>query len=200
LALIEAPETIERLVMLDPGNAYGHYLRASLLRALGEPDKAIASLEYALSPNPNYFAAHAELGRIKIDAGRAHESIGHIQEALELPPDTNMHVMYFFAGFAALHISDDRAAVRWLLKARQTNPAFNLSSLYLAVAYVGIGEEENAQANLAEYLKVRPTFSIAGWKKWVPTRNPVVAKQRERMSDAWRRLGVPEDEPPVAHR
>jgi len=37
-----------------------------------------------------------------------------------------MHVMYFFAGFAALHISDDQAAVRWLLKARQTNPAFNL--------------------------------------------------------------------------
>ena len=50
-ALIEAEEAIERLVKLDPGNAAGHYLRASLLRALGLPDKAIASLHYALSLN-----------------------------------------------------------------------------------------------------------------------------------------------------
>ena len=72
-ALSEADEAIERLVKLDPGNAVGHYLRALLLRALGLPDRAIASLQYALSLNPNFFAAHAELGRVKIDAGRAHE-------------------------------------------------------------------------------------------------------------------------------
>ena len=180
--MIEAEETIERLVKLDPGNASGHYLRASLLRALGEPDKAIASLEYALSLNPNYFAAHAELGRVKIDAGRAHESIGHVQEAIELnPPEANMHLLYFWVGFAALHISDDQAAVQWLLKARQANPAFNLSPLYLAAAYLGIGEEGQARASLGEFLKVAPTFSIAAWKKWVPTPNPVVAKQRERI-------------------
>jgi DNA-binding winged helix-turn-helix (wHTH) protein/tetratricopeptide (TPR) repeat protein/TolB-like protein len=200
-ALIEAEEAIERLVKLDPGNAVGHYLRASLLRALGLPDKAIASLHYALSLNPNYFAAHAELGRIKIDAGRAHESIAHIREALELnPPEANMHVLYFWMGFAALHIADDEAAAQWLLKARQTNPAFPLSPLYLAPAYLGIGDEEQARATMAEYLKGAPKFSIAEWKRWVPTPNPIVARQRERIMNAWRRLGVAEGEADQASR
>lgn len=200
-ALIEAQEAVERLVKLDPRNASAHHLRAMLLRALGEPDRAIASLEYALSLNPNYFPAHAEFGRVKIDAGLAHEAIRHIQEAIELgPPEANMHVLYFWIGFAALHISDDQAAVQWLLQARQANPAFNLSPLYLAAAYFGIGKEEQARASLAEFLKVAPTFSIAAWKRWVPTPNPTVAKQRERFLDAWRRLGVPEDEAAVASR
>ena len=193
-ALIEADETIERLIKLDPRNASGHYLRASLLRALGEVDKAIGSLEYALSLNPNYFPAHAELGRIKIDAGRAHETASHIQEALQLnSPEPNIHVLYFWAGLAALHIADDQAAVQWLLKARQANPTFHLSAGLLAVAYLGIGEEGQARASLAEYHKAAPNFSIAAWKRSMPTRNPILAKQRERIIDAWRRLGVPED-------
>lgn len=194
-ALIEADEAIERLVKLDPGSAPGHYLRASLLRAHGSPDKAIASLHYALSLNPKYFAAHAELGRVKIDAGLAHESIAHIREALELiPPEANMHVLYFWMGLAALHVADDEAAVQWLLKARQTNPAFGLSALYLAPAYLGIGDEERARASIAEFLKGAPKFSIAEWRRWVPPPYPIVVRQRERILDAWRRLGIPEGE------
>jgi adenylate cyclase len=201
-ALLEAEETIERLVKLDPGSASGHYLRASLLRALGDVDKGIASAEHALSLNPNYFAAHGELGRLKIEAGRAHEAIGHIQDAIELnPPEPNVHVLYFWAGFAALHVSDDQTAVQWLLKARQANPALPMSRLYLAAAYLGIGEEERARASLAEFLKVTPGFSLAGWKRSFPAAaNATVVKQRERIRDAWRRLGVPEDEISAANR
>jgi DNA-binding winged helix-turn-helix (wHTH) protein/tetratricopeptide (TPR) repeat protein/TolB-like protein len=200
--LTEAGDAIERLVKLDPRNAAGHYLRASLSRALGEVEKAIASLEYALSLNPNYYSAHAELGRIKIEAGRAQETIGHIQQALQLsPPEPNIHVWYYWAGMAALYISDDRAAVSWLLKARQANPSFRLSARLLAVAYLGIGEEEAARASLAEYLKEMPNFSIEAWNRFAPpTRSRVVVKQRERIMDAWRRLGVPEDDTPVASR
>jgi tetratricopeptide (TPR) repeat protein len=194
-ALIEADVAIERLVMLDPGNASGHFLRASLLRALGDIDKAIASAQHALCLNPNYYAAHAELGRLKIEAGEAHEAMSHIQEAIELiPPEPNVHVLYFWAGLVALHVSDDRAAVLWLLKARQTNPAFSPSPLYLAAAYLGIGEEERARASLAEFLKITPGFSLATWRQWFPVPNATVAKQRQRIRDAWHRLGVPDDE------
>jgi DNA-binding winged helix-turn-helix (wHTH) protein/tetratricopeptide (TPR) repeat protein len=199
-ALVEAGDAIERLVQLDAGNAAGHYLRASLLRARGEPDRAIASLQHALSLNPNYYPAHAELGRIKIDAGRAHEAIGHIQEALELnPPEPNIHVLYFWAGMAAVHTADYPVAVQWLLKARQANPAFRFSDQWLAVAYLGAGDEGQARAGMAEYLKAAPKFSIATWKRTMATRNPIVAKQRERIVDALRRLGAPEGEGTVAN-
>jgi DNA-binding winged helix-turn-helix (wHTH) protein/tetratricopeptide (TPR) repeat protein len=200
-ALIEAEETIERLVKLDPGHASGHYLRASLLRALGQPDKGIASLEHALSLNPNYVAAHAELGRSKIDAGRAHEAIGHIEEAIRLsPPEPNIHLLYFWAGLAALHIADDQSAVQWLLKARQANPSFLPSALHLPVAYLGVGEEEKARAAMVEFLSARPGFRIAASSRWVPSPTATVTKQRKRIVDALRRLGVQEDETAVAYQ
>lgn len=194
-ALTEVDEAIERLVKLDPGNAAGHYLRASLLRARGMPDRAIASLEYAVSLNPSYSPALVELGRVKIDAGRANEAIGHLKEALELgPAEANTHVLYFMLGFAAVHTSDDRAALPWLLKARQINPGFSLAVLYLSVAYLGVGDEEQARASMADYLAKVPDFSIAGWKRWTPSPSPVVVAQRERIFDAWRHLGIPEDD------
>ena len=102
---------------------------------------------------------------------------------------------------AAIYNSDDRAAVPWLLKARQANPSFRLSAQLLAVAYLGIGDEQAARASLAEYLKESPNFSINAWKRFMPpTHNSIVVKQRERIIDAWRRLGVPEDDAPLASR
>ena len=68
------------------------------------------------------------------------------------------------------------------------------------MAYLGIEEEAAARTSLAEFLKETPKFSIAAWKRLHPTRNPVVAKQRERIFNAWRRLGVPEDETAVGNR
>ena len=168
-----------------------------MARALGEIDKAIASLEFALSLNPNSYAALAELGIAKVDAGRAHEAVGHIEEALELtPPEPNIQMLYFYAAYAALHISDDVAAVKWFLKARQANPSYPNTALWLAAAYLGTGEELAARASLAEYLKEKPRFSIDGFKRFVPMTNPIAAKQRERIMDAWRRLGIPESPPP----
>ena len=200
-ALVEADEAIERLIKLDPENAVGHYLRASLLRARGSPDRAIASLTYSLSLNPTFFATHAELGRIKIDAGRAHESIAHILKALELtPPETNIHVLYFWMGLAALHTADDEAAVQWFLKALQINPRFAPSHLHLAAAYLGVEEEAKAQASMAEFRKAAPNLSIAALQRWVPNLTEVAAQQRKRMLDAWRRLGIPENQTTAADR
>jgi TolA-binding protein len=127
--------------------------------------------------------------------------MAHIEEAIRLsPPEPNIHVHYFWAGLAALHIADDRAALQWLLKSRQANPSFTLSALMLAVAYLGMGNEERARATLAEFRKSVPEFTIASWTRWRPTQNATVAKQRERIRDAWRRLDVPDDEPAMSNR
>lgn len=192
-ALRDASDAIDRSLRLDPRNAMGHVVRGTIFRALGEPDKAIASLEYALSLNPNLYAVHSELAATKVAVGRAHESVRHIEEALALaPPEPNVQILYFYAGSAALHAADDSAAVRWFLKARQANPAYTNVALWLAAAYLGVGDEQAARASLAEYLREKPGFNIEGFKRFVLSPNPVVAKQRERIMDAWRRLGVPE--------
>jgi tetratricopeptide (TPR) repeat protein len=53
-ALREASDAIDRSLRLDARDAAGHVVRGTISRALGEADKAIASLEYALTLNPNF--------------------------------------------------------------------------------------------------------------------------------------------------
>ena len=192
-ALDRAEAALARLINLDSQYVPAHSLRGTLLRARGDVDHAIAAFEHALILNPNYIFAHAELGRTKIEAGRAGEAFTDIEEAIRLSPtDPFIHVWYFWAGMAALHVADDKTAVLWLLKARQANRAYSHSAQLLAIAYFGLGEKEKAQAVMGEYLKANPGFSLATWRRSFPARNPVVSEQRKRIEDALRHLGVAE--------
>jgi hypothetical protein len=108
------------------------------------------------------------------------------------PTDPNIWVRYHWAGLAAVHLEDYQTAVIWLLKARQANRNYAITMQWLAVAYLGVGNEEKARTTIGEYLKVSPGFSIASWKHFMSSRNPIVIEQRKRIEDALRRLGVPE--------
>jgi tetratricopeptide (TPR) repeat protein len=92
-ALQRAENTIERLVKLAPRDVVSRYLRGSLLRSRRHPDSAIAAFAYALVFNSTYALAIAEIGRAKIDAGRARETIDHIESAIQLnPTDPHLHI------------------------------------------------------------------------------------------------------------
>ena len=190
--LDEAEAAIERIVKHDPRNVAVHALRGSLSRERGEIDHAIAAFELALSINANDHWVLAELGRTEIDAGRSKEAMIHLEEAIRLSPtDPLIYLRYFWAGMAAVHLSDDLAAVKWLLKARQANRYYPHSSMWLAVAYQRMGEDEKANAMMAEYRKTALSFTIAGWKRHFATKDGIVAEQRERIERDLRRL-VPE--------
>ena len=198
-ALNQAEAAIERMIKLDHRNIGAHWLRGFLLRERGDVDHAIAALEHALSLNPNYVLALAELGRTKIDAGRASEGLKDIEETIRRnPTDPSINIRYFWAGMAAVHLGDDRAAVTWLLKARQANRSYAPTKPWLAVAYLGAGDGERARAMIAEYLAVSPGFSIAAWNRIMASRNPIVIEQRKRIENAFRRLGIPEGKSPEA--
>ena len=60
--------------------------------------------------------------------------------------------------------------------------------MWLAVAYQRLGDEEKANAMIAEYRKAVLTFTIAGWTKIFATNNVIVAEQRKSIETALRRL------------
>lgn len=192
-AIAEANSAIDRLLVRDPRNPATHFLRGNVFRARKEVAEAIAAYEYTLSLNPNHQGAHAALGRMMIEVGEAKLGIARIELAIRLhPSDPWIHSAYYWAGMAALHAGEDRAAVDWLLKARLANPQYPYAMLWLAMAYCAVGDMEKARANLAEYSANGSGVSLNSFRRSLATSNPVVAEQRERLAGLLRKLGVAE--------
>jgi DNA-binding winged helix-turn-helix (wHTH) protein len=192
--LEQAEGAIERAIALEPANARAYYYRGILWRARRDPARAIAAVQQALALDPTYVWARAELGRAKIDAGRSEEAIQDIETALRLSPgEPRKHVWHFWAGLAALHAGKDEAAMGWLLKARAAGHRRpRLIFPALAVAYAGIGREDEARAVMAEYLAQVPQATVSSLMDGLAHPGAAVATQRERITVLVRRLGVPE--------
>jgi DNA-binding winged helix-turn-helix (wHTH) protein/Tfp pilus assembly protein PilF len=188
----QAEAAIDRAIRLDARHARAYHLLGLLLRARGEPERAIAALERALALDPGSAWAHALMGRSKIDVGRAEEAIADIRTAIRLSPnDPRLFNLYYWIGMAAVHAGKSETALEWLLKWREPNQLFDrLASPWLAVTYADLGEEQKARAHLARV----PNFTMAAFGSAFPAGNPVVARQRERIAAVLRRLGVPEGE------
>jgi TolB-like protein/Flp pilus assembly protein TadD len=191
--LDQVEAAIERVIAQEPRDPEAYRLRGSLYRARGDNDQAIKALERAVDLYANFAAAHAELGRVKIEVGRASETVAHVTTAVRLgPTDPSLHIWCFWAGQAALHAGDDNMALNWLLRARQANSEYANSLAWLAVAYLALGREDEARAALAEFLIKEPGFTVDGWNRAHPRRNPELTVQRNRIESLLRRLGAPE--------
>jgi len=192
-SLSRAEQAIEHAIKLAPGNAAAYERRAVLLRTRGDPHGGIAASQHALTLNPNLPNAHAELGRNKIDVGLAREAIAHLEEAIRLAPAHNsVYLWWWWAGQAALHMGEYEEAVRWLEKARQGNPANTGPLPWLAVAYAGLGRENDGRALLAEYAAKTPAFTVSNWIAGRAPRNAVVATQFAPIAQTMRRLDAGE--------
>jgi Flp pilus assembly protein TadD len=164
-----------------------------VLRARGDPVGAIAADQHALTFNPNLANAHGTLGLSKLQAGVAHESRAHIEEALRLRPGHRWQALWsFWAGQAAVHTGDYEAAVAWLRKAAHGKVTQQAVKPWLAVAHAGLGREEEGRALIAEYISEGQQLTIAGWRQRNPRGSGVLAEQRERIEGLLLRLGVPE--------
>jgi DNA-binding winged helix-turn-helix (wHTH) protein/TolB-like protein/thioredoxin-like negative regulator of GroEL len=196
LWLKEAREAIDRVIARHR-RSYGAYrLRGSLHRALGEWEKSAKAFEQALEINADFAEAHAELGRVMIELGSVEKAIERIDEAIRLSPTNSAALSWWqlWAGLAMLHAANYESALDRLLRAEQANPANEDLPPWLALAYAGVGRRDKARALMGVYLRTKPDFTLAGWKRDHWNDNTVVAAQRERMAGMLRELGVPDGE------
>jgi tetratricopeptide (TPR) repeat protein len=146
--LDKAQAAIERAIQLAPREAMGYHHLGVVLRARGDPVGAIAAVQHALTFNPNLANAHGTLGLSKLQAGLAHESRAHIEEALRLRPGHRWQALWsFWAGQAAVHTGDYEAAVAWLQKAAHGKVTRQAVKPWLAVAHAGLGREKEGRAD-----------------------------------------------------
>ena len=84
-------------------------------------------------------------------------------------------------------------AITWGEKAVRQEPNSLLARVWMAVIYVLSEREEEAQAEAAEVLRIKPKFSVKKYEKRASFRKKA---DNERFIDALRKAGLP-DKPPL---
>jgi adenylate cyclase len=153
-------------------------------------DEAIENGEKAVRINPNDPTMLVVLAGIMHFSGRFDESIALVKNGMRLCPYypafylRPLSMSYFLAGRY-----EEALAAAELMLARAQKDEFSplLAHLYLAEAYVGLGQDHKARAQAEEVLKMNPNFSLADARKTMFYKDPTHV---ERHIDALRKAGL----------
>ncbi len=156
--------------------------------------EGIAEFKRALALDPNYAHAHAMIGIAKILDGRAEETESHVLEALRFSPrDLLAFVWFEFIALAKLLLGSDEDAVAWYRRSIEINRSYPNAHLWLASALELLGRHDEARAEVQAGLALDPKFTIRRVRVAAQSDNPVFLEQRERMIEAMRKAGAPEE-------
>jgi TolB-like protein/class 3 adenylate cyclase len=191
LAAVEAALT--KALSLAPNNSSAHYWMGFLLINTNRGSEGIAECERALALNPNMAAAHARIGFAKIVYGRAEETEGHVRDALRLSPrDTSAYVWIAFIAYAKLFPGTDEEAVAWYHRSLDVNRNYAIAHFYLAATLALLGRLDEGRAEAQAGITLDPKFTIQRLRAGALSDNPIYLKQRERIIEGLRNVGIPE--------
>jgi tetratricopeptide (TPR) repeat protein len=160
-----------------------------VLVALRHHDRGIAELERAIEINPNYSTAWGSLGNTLCYAGRSAEGIVNNQIAIRSDP-LNPSIFFRYAGLAlGLYLTDDyKGAAEWAKKSVQRNRKWYLGHVYFIAALAQLGQINEAQVALQEYLDLFPRASISELRR-LPFK---IVGDLEHIIAGLRKAGLPE--------
>jgi adenylate cyclase len=172
------PQTLERAfvlaqkaVALDDSLPRAHEALSYAYLYKKQHEQAIAAAQRVIALAPNDAAGPAWLGLILNFAGRPEEAIGSVEKAMRLNPHYRFTYLSWL-GMAYLLTGRYEEAIAVLQSATIRNPNFLPPHLHLAVSYSEVGRAEEARAEVAELLRISPTFSLAGLRRVMPFKDP----------------------------
>jgi adenylate cyclase len=163
-SLEAAQELAKKALTLDVSSSEAYVALSGIHLRKREIKEAIALREKAVALNPNSARTTALLAVAINLGGRHEEAIELFKKAIRLnplPPNWYLH----YLGAAYRSSGDYEKAIEAFRKVINRDPDFWLSHLGLAKTYCLLGREEEAQASVAELLRIRPKFSLAKVKQ-----------------------------------
>ena len=183
----QAFELAQKVLDRGDSDAGAHFLIGYAYSRKGQFDKAISELEIARDLFPNNAEINAGLGLILNAAGKPEEAINVLKNAMRLnpiPPGWYLSRL----GDAYRLTGRYEKAVNEYKKAIQLQPNDMFSHLNLALCYVKLGREEDANAEAAEVLRINPKFSAESYAKHIPLKGEASKKI---LIDGMRKAGLP---------
>ena len=181
-------------VSLAPDYALAHLVLGVVHMITNHAAEGIAECEQALVLDRNLADAHACIGWAKVLLGRSAETEAHTNEALRLSPRD----IYAFRwingiGIAKSQMGSDAEAAAWLRRSIEANPNQSMSYFLLAATLARLGDMNEARATVQAGLVRSTGFTIRRFRANPLSDNPTYLAWRERMYEAMRLAGVPEE-------
>jgi TolB-like protein/cytochrome c-type biogenesis protein CcmH/NrfG len=189
-SMVDSVEAAQTAISLDNSDALAHATLGGMKVFAKQPDDAVRALEKAIKLNPNLAFAHGFLGAAHAFAGRYEPAVENIRRAVHLSPrDPNKPLWLASQLIAAFYIEKYDEAIALCLEILDETPDFPSAHRGLTACYSMLGREAEAEAALAELLRVAPQLTIAQTRAGLPITNPEVL---ERYLGGLRTAGLPE--------
>ena len=124
--------------------------------------------------------------------GRIGETEAHVKEALRLSPRDPFAFLWVNYAAVAKHYSGaDEEAPELCRQSIGLNRNYPLSHLFSAAELQLLERSEVARKEAEIAVQLNPRFTIRLFRAGASGDNTVVVKQRERIIEAWRAVGIP---------
>jgi adenylate cyclase len=193
--LARADEAATRAIAVAPDHAQAHSVKAEILGLANRFDAALATYDRAIALDRNHTAAHVGRARNLIAIGRAADAVAPVERAIRLSPrDPDLYLWYYVLCHAHTHLAHDVSTIEWCLKSIATGKIFWFAWVDLASAYAWRGQKAEAEAAVAEILKLRPGLTVQQLthEGFGYSENPTFRKEYQRIVEGVRKAGLPE--------
>ncbi len=181
-------EAAKKAVALDDSLPLAHTYLGWAYVWRKQHEEAIAEQERAIALDPNFAEGYARLGQILTFAGRPEEGIDLVKKAMRLDPHYPPTYLIYL-GRAYYAMAKHEEAIAALKRCITRDPDLMVPHLVLGVIFSELGRKEEAQAEVAEILRISPRASLEGQRERMPFKDQAVL---ERHLDGLRKAGLPE--------
>jgi tetratricopeptide (TPR) repeat protein len=189
-----AEATLKAVLSSAPNHALAHLVLGSTLMSTNRPAQGIAECERALALDRNLAEAHAEIGLAKHYMGLSIETDAHLKEAFRLSPrDSLAYRWLMWGGAAKMAVGDYAEAVARFRESVEANRNYPLAHFLLAAALALLGCADEAAEAAKAGLAIAPSFTLRRFRLGAMSDNPSYLVERERLIEAMRLAGVPEE-------
>jgi TolB-like protein/class 3 adenylate cyclase/Tfp pilus assembly protein PilF len=176
----QAVEVAHRVIAIYNQSATAHHLLASIHLYKREYEEANNYYEKALSFNPNDANLQAAYGIVLTYIGKPGEAITQYKKGMRLSPFYPTWYLYRLG--QSYHLAGQHEkAIEALKKGIERTPDHHYPHVRLAAVYSDLGREEDAKAEAAEVLRIKPDFSIENYARANPFKDTAIVEYRKEL-------------------
>ena len=153
---MQAIESVDKALKLDPENAEAHYLLGFIRYQQSEYKPAVKEFRRALKLNPYYTDAHNHLGLVYRETKEYDKALAEFQAALNDKSYKSQERIHFNLGHLYLARNMYPEAIASFQKAVALNPNYQRGFLGLGTAYSRAGQKDLADKALRKVVALGP--------------------------------------------